>query len=1028
MLKRHPLRFLLADEPGAGKTIMAGLLIRALMNRGDVDRCLICVPGSLIEQWQDELWTKFRLGFTILTNDMIKASPSGNPLKENNRLLMKLDQARGTRRNRHIRNLLEETTWDLIVSDESHKMSASYSGGEIDYTARYRLGEVLRDTTRHFLLMTATPHNGKHEDFELFMRLLDEDRFAGRSGNAAHRSATSDLYRRMMKEDLYTFDDNRLFPPRYAHSVPYELSPEENGLYEAVTNYIRTEFNRAEQLTRGKTNVGLALTVLQRRLASSPEAIYRSLKRRREGLEEKLEKGLLNDLPDHDTDLLDLEEMTAPERDEKEEKLMRVVTAALTDEELKAEIATVQELEQQADVVRHGDSDRKWLELRGIFDLPQLQLDSDEAPPKLVIFTEYVATLDYIVDKLQALTGRLGKIVTIDGRIPPGKRPGIQQLFRDDPSVQVLVATDTAGEGINLQCANLMVNYDLPWNPNKLQQRFGRIHRIGQTRPCYLWSLVAVDTREGAVFRRLLEKVRNQNDALDGRVFDVLGETIPEAALSKLMQEALEYDPDDPDLISKIDTNINRAIEKQKAIDLLQDAALKKDNIDIRAIRGDMQVANARRLQPYHVNAFFLQAFEHVHGGKIVEREAYRYQIQKVPEVIRRHAKESGTHVHEKYDRICFDKSLLELREKPNAVFVHPGHPLLDATVSLILQCERNVTLKQGALLVDEEIFHSKPRLLLYIEQVFQDGERRVVSQDIHFVEIDRSGAPRDAGVAPYLNYRPANSNEQEKVTSLMEQIRRESTELEKSGIRFALAKLISPRIERFRAEHANHIDKTLEEVNKRLNREIEHLEKRISDYIRNYGTEEQWARALVQPLQNQRDELIERRKNRSDRLARQKQVTAKRPIVSGAAFIIPAKHLSDVPNGTKIADGRRIIEGIAMQAVMDREVGFGNEPVDVSRNNIGYDIRSREKSGHLRFIEVKGRRADADNVTLTRNELITALNCGEQYILALVQVEGNKPRRPCYIQGYPFSDPDPAAVSVKFKLKDLMKYARESE
>lgn len=1029
MLKRHPLRFLLADEPGAGKTIMAGLLIRALMKRGDVSKCLICVPGSLVYQWKEELWTKFRLGFTIFTQDMVKASPSGNPFREHKRLLVKLDQARGTRRNRKVRDLLKQSSWDLVVSDEAHKMSASYSGGDLDPTARYQLGEVLRDITRHFLLMTATPHNGKHEDFELFLRLLDEDRFAGRSSQGFSDSDASDFYRRMMKEDLYTFDDELLFPPRWAYSLPYSLSPEETALYESVTTYIRTEFDRAKQLTRGRTNVGLALAVLQRRLASSPAAIHQSLQRRRKGLEETLEAGSLGVPSTKETRLEDLQEMAASERDDNEEKIIRIITAALTEEELRAEIATIQELERQAESVRHSDTDRKWQELCAVFDLPQMQWDSSEVPPKLVIFTEYFDTLEYLVEKLEALEGRIGKIVSIHGYIPPEKRVDIQRRFRDDPSVQVLVATDAAGEGINLQCAHLMVNYDLPWNPNRLQQRFGRIHRIGQTKACHLWSLFAVETREGTVFERLLDKVKNQNNALDGRVFDVLGETIAEAALSKLMQEALELDPNDPKLRCRIDESIDKAIEKQKAIDLLQNEALGKDDIDITAIRADMEEADAQRLQPYHVSAFFVQAFKYFHGGKIVEREAGRFEILRVPPVIQQHATKMNGPILSEYHRICFDKHLAEQTGLPHAEFVSPGHPLLDATISLILKCERNVTLKQGALLVDESDSSTDLRILFYVEQVFQtdsqeEGDRHTVSQEVQFVEIYQSGVAHDAGAAPYLNYRAATECELQKVKSLRKLVSRESMKLETNAVRFALENLLNPKLSRFREEHAEYIDNFIAAVDKRLCREIDNLNERMSRYVIRFGTEEQWAKAHVQRLLNQRSELTERRQTRLGQLERQKRVSAKRPIVGGGALIVPAGLLAEEENRPQSGDNRRMTEKIAMKAIMDTESALGYEARDVSSQNLGYDILSHDTSGRTRFIEVKGRVADATTVTLTRNELIAALNCDERYILALVLFEGEEPLKPSYIRGYPFTEPDPSAHSVNFKLKDLLEHS----
>src|SRR5688500_13639534 len=291
MLPRQPLRFLLADDPGAGKTIMAGLLIKELIARGDLQRCLIVCPGSLAEQWQDELYRRFHLPFEILTNDKLEAARSGNWFLENNLVIARLDKLS---RNEDVQQKLQapDARWDLIVCDEAHKMSASFYGfsGEITYTKRYRLGQLLSTLTRHFLLMTATPHNGKEEDFQLFMALLDGDRFEGRFRDGVHVADSSDLMRRMVKETLLKFDGTPLFPERIAYTVPYKLSDTEARLYKEVTTYVREELNRAEALNneKGAGTVGFALTILQRRLASSPEAIYESLRRRRERLEKRM--------------------------------------------------------------------------------------------------------------------------------------------------------------------------------------------------------------------------------------------------------------------------------------------------------------------------------------------------------------------------------------------------------------------------------------------------------------------------------------------------------------------------------------------------------------------------------------------------------------------------------------------------------------------------------------------------------------------------------------------------------------------
>ncbi len=352
MLPRQPLRFLLADDPGAGKTIMAGLLMKELMARGDFHRCLVVCPGSLAEQWQDELYRRFHLPFEILTNDKLEAARTGNWFLETNLVIARLDKLS---RNEDVQAKLKapDCRWDLIVCDEAHKMSASLFGGEIKYTKRYRLGQLLSTLTRHFLLMTATPHNGKEEDFQLFMALLDGDRFEGRFRDGVHATDVSDLMRRMVKENLLKFDATPLFPERIAYTVPYKLSDAEARLYREVTDYVRDEFNRAEALQNDKRagTVGFALTILQRRLASSPEAIYQSLRRRRERLEKScgnwsyLQRGAEvaaaspgRCLTLDAEDVEDLEEAPDNEVQAAEEEILDQSTAARTIAELNAEI------------------------------------------------------------------------------------------------------------------------------------------------------------------------------------------------------------------------------------------------------------------------------------------------------------------------------------------------------------------------------------------------------------------------------------------------------------------------------------------------------------------------------------------------------------------------------------------------------------------------------------------------------------------------------------------------------------------
>ena len=1043
MLPRQPLRFLLADDPGAGKTIMAGLFIKELVARGDLKRALIICPGSLAEQWQDELNEKFQLPFEILTNDKLESARTGNWFDENDLVIARLDKLS---RNEDAQAKLEASRdWDLVVVDEAHKMSASFFSGEVKETKRYKLGKLAGRITRHFLLMTATPHNGKEEDFQLFMALLDGDRFEGKFRDGVHVIDPADMMRRLVKEQILKFDGTPLFPERRAYSPTYRLSDPEAKLYKDVTDYVREEFNRADALEEGrKGTVGFALTILQRRLASSPEAIYQSLRRRRERLEKRLtEQELLNrgaqiqlaqpqDVPDLTVDDMDdLDEAPEGEIEEKEEQILDQATAARTITELKAEIEILKGLEEQARRVRHSGNDRKWDELRSLLLNEGEMFDGHGHRRKLVIFTEHRDTLNYLIDRIGGLIGRPEAIVTIHGGLGRDERRKAQELFTQDKTVEILVATDAAGEGINLQRAHLMVNYDLPWNPNRLEQRFGRIHRIGQTEVCHLWNLVAEETREGEVWKRLLEKLEEERKALGGGVFDILGKLFRDQPLRDLLIEAIRYG-DRPDVRAKLKQAVDNLIDRERCRDLLEERALARDSMNaasVRRIREDMERADARRLQPHYIASFFLEAFKLL-GGTCHQREEKRFEITRVPSAIRSRDRQigRGSPVLDRYERMTFEKSLIAVPGQPLAAFVCPGHPLLDATLDLIQERYRDL-FKRGAVLVDPDDPGDDLRVLYYLEHSITDGrldangQRRVSSRQVHFIETDREGAVHASGSAPYLDYRPIADDERPLIAKILEDPWLRG-DLEAEAVGHAVAQLVPSHLDEVRNRREELVEKTKVAVKDRLTKEINYWDHRAEE-LRAQEQAGRTPRLNSAKARQRADELQGRLKKRLADLELERQLSALPPIVVGGALVVPAgilAHLRGAPHQEAQAVETARIEHLAMEAVMAAERRLGFEPRDVSADRCGYDIESRvPPGGQLRFIEVKGRHKDGKTITVTRNEILTALNKPEAFILAIVLVDGDNVAEPRYLRRAFQKEPDFGVTSVNYDSADLL-------
>ncbi len=1054
MLPRQPLRYVLADDPGAGKTIMAGLFIRELLMRADARRVLIVAPGSLVEQWQDEMFEKFGLSFTLFSREQVEQSHGGNPFDDFDLMVARVDQLA---RNDDLQEKLQLSHWDLIVVDEAHKLSATWFGNKVSETKRFKLGKLLGSITRHFLLMTATPHNGKEEDFQLFLSLLDSDRFYGKFRDGAHKVDVSDLMRRMVKEDMFRFDGTLLFPERKAYTANYTLSDRETALYEAVTEYVKEEMDRADKLQDGarKGTVGFALTSLQRRLASSPEAIYQSLKRRRAKLKRRVEEEKLRQRGQSIAETLNMngvpediwesaESLDSETYENFEEAVVDQATAAQTIQELEAEIFSLEHLEEQAREVVHSGQDRKWDELSKLLqNTPQMR-DADGRQRKLIIFTEHRDTLNYLTVKIGGLTGNAESVVVIHGGVKREDRRKVQEVFRNDPEVRVLLATDAAGEGVNLQNANLMVNYDLPWNPNRIEQRFGRIHRIGQTEVCHLWNMVAAGTREGDVFQRLFDKLEIERKALGGRVFDILGEVFEDKSLKDLLIEAIRYG-EDPAVKARLQRKIEGALDTQHLESIIQRNALCEEVMDEKRlfeVKEEMEKAEARKLQPYFIRSFFNQAFQQL-GGELRGREPGRWEITNVPAAIReRDRRITGRDrrnpdpVLRRYERVCFEKHYVRLLDRvgaPMASLIHPGHPLMQSVTDIVLEQHRN-KLKQGTVLVDPGDLGLSPKVLFIIDHAVKEGSEhnRIVSRQIHFISV--SPKPNEPGVsvenagwAPHLDLEALDEGDRPLIQDVLNAAWI-TQNLEQQALAHASTHLVPEHFAEVRNRREHSVDKILRAVHERLVKEINFWSDR---YIK-FKDEMAAGKDVRLTLDNVRrtiDDLTARREAREKDLLAMRDVISATPIVVGGALVIPAGLLAQrkgQPEWTADADARSRIEYIAMQAVMKHEQAQGYEVFDVSAQKCGWDVTSLAKSvdgkpSSTRHIEVKGRAKGQSTITVSRNEILYGLNQADKFILAIVLVEGDQYEGPYYLRNPFTQEPDWAVTSINLDLQELL-------
>ncbi|MFH9962521.1 helicase-related protein [Streptomyces mirabilis] len=711
-LSQPRLRFLLADDPGAGKTIMAGLYVKELDLRRSADRILIVTPANLRPQWARELKERFDLDFDLIDSATFDANPSKNPWDHYHRCIVSRDFLKTGRAKEAF--IAAELDWDLAIVDEAHGYTLQIDARRfIDKKSeRYKAAESISRKAHRLILLTATPHSGKDASLWSLLRLLDMDAAGDRCPKRVQ--VPRHAYRKVPKEGMRDMAGNKLFKPRHPKTVPYTLAEgtDEKRLYDAVTDFVQTRLTEIKG-DGSKSAAGFALTTMQRRLASSARAIRRTLERRLERLDKALDdpeaylrarmerakaKGKpVIDFPDSD----EAEDLTEADIWKMEEDSLAASLPG-TVAELEAERHFLQPLVEMAVSLDESRSDKKLTELLDVVQELKLR---DDRTKQLLIFTEHKDTLDMLVEVLSADF----EVAAIHGGLKLADRIEQERLFRE--RAQIMVATEAAGEGINLQFCHLMVNYDIPWNPNRLEQRMGRIHRIGQTEDVYVFNLVAENTREGKVLSTLLKKLDRMSETLPDAVFDVIGELFAGVRLKDLMGEVVagERDPDEAvELLGGPGPELGEKL-RERAEMLLAENALASHFLDWEASRARADRASERRLPPGYFERFFTDAITAA-GGKVDRRlDPGTWRVARTPDILvaKSRANSSLRRIAPEYTRLTFDKSILtrprhgvDESKLPPPELCGPGHPLFDALVDWASE-RASEALKAGCVLIE---------------------------------------------------------------------------------------------------------------------------------------------------------------------------------------------------------------------------------------------------------------------------------------------------------------------------------------
>jgi len=727
LLTQPSIRYLIADDPGAGKTIMGGLLIKELKFRGLAEHILIVTPANLTNQWRREMHDKFGETFDRINRATIDAAYGRNVWEDTAQAICSVDFVA---RNDEIRERMRDTRWDLVVVDEAHKMAAYRYGTKTKTTARYEFGAFLAQRTDHFLFLTATPHKGDPDNFALLLQLLDPDLYV--TGEILAEASDRDENRimcRRLKENMNKFNGEPCFPPRHVETLSYRLKGSndgipnevsELGLYNAVTNYVTHHFRRAED--EGNRNVGLALTVLQRRLASSIAAIRSSLERRVKRLKDLRKLGHLRKQMEEGRvpeDFEDLDDMDERDRWRLEDEVVERLTLAQNMTELDTEIDELTRLVDLARKSQRSVVETKFEQLRDV--IGKHIAGTNE---KLLVFTEHRDTLSFLLRKLTDLGFR---VTQIHGGMSLVKRIDAEREFYE--SAQIMVATEAAGEGINLQFCSLMMNYDLPWSPVRLEQRMGRIHRYKQQKEVMIYNLVASNTREGEVLGTLLTKLERMRAALGSdRVYDVIGDIISTPKLEQLMRDWLSKRKSMAEILA------DPALELKPAdIDAIRadmnNKALGSRYIDMSKLEADMQKSREERLMPEYIERFFVEAYRSL-GGTITPargRSSGVWTIAQVPVALRRAPETIERRfgkIGKTYQKLTFDKD--RIVGFSDIEFVGPGHPLFEMVIDRVV-AEYGDALRSGTVFLDPDA--SEPYVLWLLQGAVEDGRGTTIGR-----------------------------------------------------------------------------------------------------------------------------------------------------------------------------------------------------------------------------------------------------------------------------------------------------------